>query len=77
MDERLLLMFHIASHDGRGNGGFFDLEDLPLADGRMAHTLSREELYRELEKLDVAGIDPCAGKQCLLVSYAKYLREQG
>jgi hypothetical protein len=63
----------ISSANGREA---YDIEALPI-DGVLAHTLPREELYRRLVKLKVAGLSNSTGAhlgaQDLLVAYARHL----
>jgi hypothetical protein len=60
----------ISSANGREA---YDIEALPL-DGTFAHKLSREDLYRRLVKMKVAGIENVGiGGQDLLVAYARHL----
>jgi hypothetical protein len=50
----------------------YDLHALPLpGSGRLAHTLSHSDLFKELLKLGVP-VDPTTGHQQLLIEYAKF-----
>jgi hypothetical protein len=47
--------------------------DVSLPDGRLARTLHRDELYRELVKIGVRHIIPQDGTQALLTAYVRHL----
>jgi hypothetical protein len=56
------------TRDGRARK--FDLHDLPLPDGRLAHTLDADELRNVLK--EPLGISPNMGKQDILLRYAQH-----
>jgi hypothetical protein len=65
-------MKHIEISSANGREAY-DIEALPI-DGTLAHKLSREDLYRRLVKLNVAGIENAGiGGQDLLIQYARHL----
>jgi hypothetical protein len=49
-----------------------DLHAQPLPDGRLAHQVPAQELFRELKLLNVPNITPQTGLHDLLISYARY-----
>jgi hypothetical protein len=48
------------------------LHSLLLPDGRLAHTLDRDALYRELKVIGLQ-VDPRTGHQALLAQYHRHL----
>lgn len=66
-------MLHFVSKTDSGAVIQYDLHSIRLKDGRLAHKLDGAELYRELKKLKVPGIDVHQGHQTLLQKYAEHL----
>ena len=52
-----------------------DLYDLPIA-GTWAHKLPQPDLFRELKKLGVAGIEPSMGWQQLATIWGNVLADR-
>jgi hypothetical protein len=51
----------------------YDLHQLRLPSGRMAHQLGGPDLFHELRDLNVPGILPTDGWQQLALAFAEYL----
>jgi hypothetical protein len=49
------------------------LHSLLLPNGRLAHTLDRDALFRELKAIGVKNVVPQDGHQTLLVALARHL----
>jgi hypothetical protein len=68
-------MLEITIHDGRGgHREVYDLHNLPLPDGTLAHHLPQSDLYDALAAIGVPGIQVSNGHQQLLIAYARHLR---
>lgn len=53
----------------------YDLHNVRLPDGRFAHTLRGDELFRECQRMRVPGVQSTQGHQELSWALAKFIAE--
>jgi len=67
-------MFEVSRTVG-GHVESYDLHSVKLPDGRYAHQLRGDELFRECQRMRIPGITATDGHQQLSWSLAKYIHE--
>ncbi len=67
------MAFHEITIFSNGRARRYNLADLALPSGVLAHKLQPDELYSQLSALGVLGITTNSGRHDLLVAFAKHL----